>query len=451
MEVLIGATRRADFAGQAASAVGMVFGALKAGWDAVPKPLRDLLVTGLVADKTIKFLFGFDPAAALFKGATGLLQRGGTPANPLFVTDVAGDLTKGGVPGVGGVAGLSLATIGVIVAAAAASTYAFVNTYHGPQAMGAYTPTVGSAFSGGPPVAQGGRNIAEVLGQVYGFSPVGSATGATRDMDKAVWAPVVTATNRLAATMRDPKWLTTLQAIWHKQGDVTRAQLEVARADLANGRNLAKAAEFIGGAKGAGTGGPGQIRADIHDLKAALKTTYDPTETRAITKAIHELRDKLPKVSDNHRILAKAEKIATSTEATKNKIADLKGLLKDVDSKGLRGKLQDIISKVPKASDKTTRKVDDAGRKIDSTKTAVQSGARTNAAATRTGANTVTNGLQAMAAQIVAALYATQAIVNVTAADVTAAQTRRNRGGPSTGSAGGANRPGLGGPGSHGP
>jgi len=113
--------------------------------------VRDLLVKGVVADRTIKFLFGFDPAKLVLGGIGdalkgtlgGFLQKGGSPANPLFVVDISG-----GAGGVGGAAGgaaggigskiasvLPVATI-VASAAAVAVTWLKVNDNSTRQAKG---------------------------------------------------------------------------------------------------------------------------------------------------------------------------------------------------------------------------------------------------------------------------------------------------------------------------
>lgn len=91
-------------------------GAALGFWNGIPPQLRDLIVKGFIADKAIKFLFGFDPAttigsvisSAIAKGmgnvlgnaaggvAGGLLARGSSPANPLWVQMVGG---TAGLPG----------------------------------------------------------------------------------------------------------------------------------------------------------------------------------------------------------------------------------------------------------------------------------------------------------------------------------------------------------------
>jgi hypothetical protein len=60
-----------------------------------------------------------------------------------------------GIPGpaaeaAGAVGGLSLATLGLVAAAAVASTWAFLQTHNGPGSTGAFTPTLGAAFDQKP-------------------------------------------------------------------------------------------------------------------------------------------------------------------------------------------------------------------------------------------------------------------------------------------------------------
>lgn len=81
-------------------------------WSSLPGPLQDLLITGLVADRTIKYLFGFsitgvasDIIGGVVRDGLGAiagklgLTRGSSPANPLYV---AGAIGGGGAAGAGG-------------------------------------------------------------------------------------------------------------------------------------------------------------------------------------------------------------------------------------------------------------------------------------------------------------------------------------------------------------
>lgn len=101
-------------------------------WNSIPGPLRDFMVKGFVADRTIKFLFGMSPihlVASLAEGAIGkglggalggIFQRGSTPANPMFVADVTGGKGPlGALPGAASGLGLAgAAGVGVTAAIA---------------------------------------------------------------------------------------------------------------------------------------------------------------------------------------------------------------------------------------------------------------------------------------------------------------------------------------------
>jgi hypothetical protein len=142
----------AGVAGQIASTAITVVQGIQSGWNAIPEPLRNLIVTGLVADRAMKFLFGFSPASlavklgadvlggiagAVAKSAAGALLGVGIGkafVQPVFVTN-PGFGAGGGIPGGGGGAagkGGSLAGkigTGLAVATAAVSVAEVVNTY----------------------------------------------------------------------------------------------------------------------------------------------------------------------------------------------------------------------------------------------------------------------------------------------------------------------------------
>jgi len=117
-------------------AISSIAGAVSGIWGSIPGPMKDLLVKGFVADRTMKFFFGMSPIHAvvsLAEGAIakgfgsivgGIFTRGGSPATPMFVADVSGGLGgKGGpaVPGGGpGLVGFGAAA-GIIAAGAITS------------------------------------------------------------------------------------------------------------------------------------------------------------------------------------------------------------------------------------------------------------------------------------------------------------------------------------------
>lgn len=92
-------------------------------WNSIPGPLRDILVKGFVAERAIKFAFGFsitDLATGAIKDAMGgllgrVFQRGSSPANPMYVTGSG----LGGAGGAAGAAGGGMGTLGKIAAGGA--------------------------------------------------------------------------------------------------------------------------------------------------------------------------------------------------------------------------------------------------------------------------------------------------------------------------------------------
>lgn len=101
-------------------------------WNTLPGPLQDLLITGLVADRTIKYLFGFsitgvatDIIGGVVRDGLGAiagklgLTRGSSPANPLYVAGAiggggAGTGAGGGVVGRTGIAGKLGAAVSIL-------------------------------------------------------------------------------------------------------------------------------------------------------------------------------------------------------------------------------------------------------------------------------------------------------------------------------------------------
>jgi hypothetical protein len=101
-------------------------------WNGIPAPLRDLLVKGIVADRTIKYLFGFsisgvagglvkDLVGGMLGGIAGKLglSRGSSPANPMYVSGGGLGGTGGGTGGSGG--GSFLGRLGTVLTVALAA------------------------------------------------------------------------------------------------------------------------------------------------------------------------------------------------------------------------------------------------------------------------------------------------------------------------------------------
>jgi TP901 family phage tail tape measure protein len=86
-----------DAAKQLGGALASIGGAAMGIWNSIPGPMKDLLIKGVVADRTMKFFFGMSPIHAVVSLAEGAVQkglgglvsgiftRGSSPANPMFV------------------------------------------------------------------------------------------------------------------------------------------------------------------------------------------------------------------------------------------------------------------------------------------------------------------------------------------------------------------------------
>jgi hypothetical protein len=129
-----------DFAGFIKDSVLPTIQSLAGGakqlWDSIPDPLKDLLVKGFVADRTVKFLFGFsladvgkDVVGGIIRGIAGnFISRGSSPANPMFVqgTGIGG---TGGTGAVGALGGASRLTQAVSVVAIVGAALAVIEAF----------------------------------------------------------------------------------------------------------------------------------------------------------------------------------------------------------------------------------------------------------------------------------------------------------------------------------
>ncbi len=161
-------------------------------WNTIPGPLRDILLKGFVADRTIHFLLGVSPIHL----ATSLL---GDIAGPVVKTLIANRLIPqpvvivgGGVPGLPGGTGLpaaagagALLTSTVVIAAVAASTWAFLQTYNGPKASapGSFTPTLGSAFDNRPVQSSAFTGLGAAIVRSMGLDKAAVASTSKRQLE----------------------------------------------------------------------------------------------------------------------------------------------------------------------------------------------------------------------------------------------------------------------------
>jgi hypothetical protein len=101
--------------GTVVPAISSIAGAAAGIWGSIPGPMKDLLVKGFVADRTMKFFFGMSPIHAVVSLAGGAIAKGlggifggflgrGSPVNPMFTKEVGLGGVGGALPGAGGVA-----------------------------------------------------------------------------------------------------------------------------------------------------------------------------------------------------------------------------------------------------------------------------------------------------------------------------------------------------------
>ncbi len=112
----------------AGKVIGGLVGTISSFWNSIPPELRDLMTKGLIADRTVKFLFGFSPLGSVAGGLFGVgfnhfLERGSSPGNPMFVS--GGGLGAGGAGGLGLLGGAAIAVSIVGIAAEVADALAF--------------------------------------------------------------------------------------------------------------------------------------------------------------------------------------------------------------------------------------------------------------------------------------------------------------------------------------
>lgn len=152
-------------------AVQSVAGVFIAGWNAIPQPFRDLLVKGLVADRTVKFLFGFSPAHMIVDGLeTGISKGLGSILGSVFGKGIVQPVfvTNPGF-GAGGGGGTLLGGAGSLLQKAAGAGLAFVGSNVMTGGVQAGGPAgAAQAAGGGAAMIAGGALIAGPLGAMVG-------------------------------------------------------------------------------------------------------------------------------------------------------------------------------------------------------------------------------------------------------------------------------------------
>ncbi len=314
---------------QVFTAVVQIGGAFKTAWDLVPGPLKQLLITGFVANKALKMTIGFDPLkiatggiAGALKGLIGGFFGRGAPGNPMYTIQeglpgklpipggpaigaaegaAAGGIGEGGLLALfGGAAGIA-ALVGIFAVAAIPLVTAKVTgpdghwKTHGrgnnewiPNTPGSPTSALASPNTPGGLGEGGDKNLGSVLDRTK---------SALVDKLALIHQDLIAQTGVLKSS-KDPKAL---------------AAAAKAMAD-----------DFI---KGAGNiGNTRDTATDLRSRAAAAKKAGDAVLAKAYNDAAARIESKLPGREWVAKELQQGQRIVASNETVAQKVADLKGL-----------------------------------------------------------------------------------------------------------------------------
>jgi hypothetical protein len=348
--------------------------AAKTAWEAVPAPIRDLLVKGFVADKAVKFLFGFSPITFAKDALGGLLSKGGTPFNPLFVKEVGlgrglGAL-GGGLPGLGAAAaegGAAAAGLGVgtILAGVAAGTAVsalgimglgwLINATSTPAQMAATQANIDAAARrryGGPAYQNAPTGPSDSpLGRTSAAGDRGLDSAALRSVgtpiaDKMLDSPLGRMGPQIVAALRDSRAAARVDAarLNAEFRGITGA-LTGAKGDTAIAKALKAAMTeiFV-----KGKGGSGGAQNVLAALKIDLVRTHDPQLQAALREAIGRVEHVIPARKLIEAQLTKADQIFRSNLTNAQKITALQHIEEVIGTKN-RTATKEVAAKIDAA------------------------------------------------------------------------------------------------------
>ncbi|HEY8637447.1 MAG TPA: hypothetical protein VIL81_09315 [Candidatus Limnocylindrales bacterium] len=351
----------ANFAEALGSAIGTyvipAFGAIKAGWDSIPAPLRTMLLAGEIGGKAFKFLFGVDIspthlAGDIAKGLAGGLERGF--ANALGKTAIGGlaQTLLGGVqkvwvvnPGFGAAGGAGNLAEGAVAAAAGSTIGLLAATIipivagmalgylisQDPQVTKVRTET--QPIGGTVSAARGGLGLANLLndprrpgqspiedhfqGVIHGLGMVAGNLGS----EERATNRLASALDHTASKFDKPAWLKHWEDTMGRTPKALAEAMHAAFLAARGGTATVRQVNLLGA--NAGRGSAVSTRNEIGALTTLAATTHDPALQAAITRALGELKASLPKHDQVAAAYAQAEKIVASSESTAEKLKDL--------------------------------------------------------------------------------------------------------------------------------
>jgi hypothetical protein len=364
-----------------------VFKGIVGAWNSVPKELRDLIITGFVANKTVKFLFGFSPisfvAGALEKGLSGLIGK--HIVQPVFVTN------PGALPGVGGAAGAAegaaAAGGGIGLATAAAAVAVPVVLVAGGTAS---LLKIQEFADQNAQYAKAGLTQDEILALRYynankadqdrifklNFGRLPTAAdfeSANRKLgqdlpgkiaDDLVSSSLMTGTEKnLGKLSDDLAGLPLLQRNANEAFGKMLVALRLARKP----EDIRKAvAEAVAQVIGKQRGNVENTRATLAGLRAALARTHDPKLEAAIRSAIAKVEKKIVGREFAQRQIAGLDKILRSDATGNRKIDALHATEKALLTRGLPKAAHDIQARLDRAKEAISRSQMQGARTVKS-------------------------------------------------------------------------------------
>ena len=374
----------------ARQAFGIVSGIAKGvmdAWGSIPPELRDLIVKGVVADRTMKFLFGFSPIGSIVSGLEGALAKavgtgmasaglGKLFVQPVFVTnmgaggmggnlagDAAGAAGKGGLlSGLFGAGADSAATVGAGGLMLAAGTVTAIGAavtgamfYGIPALVNAIWPNGNKPGEGSVTNPMTGKAVTtgSVLGipdsvgaQSHAYGAIGNMLATKAAQSIAFVGPqqsMLTAgrdthenllpTNQLLADLKANginlaaianKALVALDPL-HRDFMAQLGILEKTADPAQMAKAASKAAADV--LKGVGSAaGTKSLLETLEKDRNAVAATGDKKLLAQIDGAIRDVKSKIAPREWVQSQLAEARKVAASSESQKQKMADLKAI-----------------------------------------------------------------------------------------------------------------------------
>ncbi len=320
----------------AASTIGDLVGSVTSFWNSIPPGFRDLLVKGIVADRTIKFLFGFSPISAagglLGTGFSQFLGRGSSPLNPMYVSGGIG-----GAGGAGGALGGPLALVAGTLFVAALAEAINLGIQNGETAREAYLGgqraelPAGYNTGGYTTPRTGGSNLIDR--QIAATKQIATATQPLSTMIP-MWQKMADALARNTAALNKPAWLAKWEASLRSPTDAIHKAFAANVSTLSGGTAGTGTIKALIAEVNAGVGSAATLR-NLQTLIASAKlTTSDPATLKALDALNAIIVARLPEKDKAKAAYAAAEKIAQSTESTKQKVAELQKIADEARKRG---------------------------------------------------------------------------------------------------------------------